>query len=90
MKVGELIVEPGREEHIARHRVRVEEAEQVVFGDHVAYRVRLGRYGLVGQTHSGRYLFVLLAPRGEGTYALVTARDASVNERRLYRRQRKY
>ena len=86
MRVYVLIVEPGRDEHIARHHVRVEEAEAVVFGRHIALRTRQRRYTLVGQTEAGRYLKVILAPRGGGVYALVTALDASEAERRLYQR----
>ena len=81
MRIYELIVEAGREEHIARHQVSVAEAEEVVFGRHVVYRVRQGYYGLIGQTDAGRYLTVIVAPRGRGVYGLVTARDAGRAER---------
>lgn len=88
MRIYELIVEAGREEHIARHQVSVAEAEEVVFGRHVVYRVRQGYYGLNGQTDAGRYLTVIVAPRGRGVYGLVTARDADRAERRLFERRR--
>jgi hypothetical protein len=32
VRIYELIIEPGREEHIARHHVSVAEVEEVVFG----------------------------------------------------------
>jgi hypothetical protein len=64
----------------------VEEAEEVAFGEHLALRSRQRRYALVGQTVAGRYLKVIVAPRGGGVYGLVTALDASEAERRLYRR----
>ena len=32
MKIYELVIEPGREEHIARHQVSVAEVEEVIFG----------------------------------------------------------
>ncbi|MDP2935539.1 MAG: hypothetical protein Q8O86_03510 [Dehalococcoidia bacterium] len=89
MRIHELIVEPGREEHIARHHVTLQEVEQVVFGQHANYRTRQGRYGLVGQTEGGRYLLVILTPREHGLYSLVTARDASDADRRLYQRRRR-
>ena len=89
MRIYDLIVEPGREEHIARHHVKVEEAEEVAFGNHALYRTRQGRYVLVGQTEAGRYLTLIVAPRGHGVYGLVTARDASDFERRLYQRRRR-
>ena len=89
MTIYDLIVEPGREEHIARHAVTVEDTEEVVFGQHVVFRTRSGRYGLIGQTAAGRYLRIIVAPRAErGVYGLVTASDASDADRRLYRRRR--
>lgn len=89
MRIYDLIIEPGREEHIARHRVSVEEAEEVVFGDHVVFRTGQGRCGLIGQTAAGRYLTIIVAPRMEqGVYGLVTAREAGTADRRLYRRRR--
>ncbi|MDO8688411.1 MAG: BrnT family toxin [Dehalococcoidia bacterium] len=89
MRIFELIVEPGSEDHIARHHVSVEEVEQVVFGGHLTYRTRQGRYRFIGQTAAGRYLAIIVAPREHGVYGLVTARDADQGERRLYQRQRR-
>ena len=84
VRIYELIVEPGREEHIAQHGVSVAEVEEVVFGTPLVNRVRERRYGLIGQTEAGRYLTVILAPRGRGVYGLVTAREATQAERRRY------
>ena len=85
MKIYGLIVEPDREEHIARHHVTVEEVDEVVFAEAYVRRDKQGYYRLIGQTHAGRYLTVFIAPRGGGAYGLVTARDATDAERRLYR-----
>ena len=84
MKIYDLIVEPGREEHIARHHVTVEEVEEVTEANPFVTRTRQGRYRLIGQTAAGRYLAVIIAPRGQGVYGLVTARDADDTERRNY------
>ena len=84
MKSYDLIVEPGREEHIARHHVSVTELEEVVAATPFVTRTRQGRYRLIGQTAAGRYLSIIVAPRGQGIYGLVTARDADDSERRLY------
>ena len=86
MRIYKLIVEPGREEHIASHNVAVEEVHEVVFGTPLVLRARQGRYHLIGQTEAGRYLSVYVAPRGRGIYGLVTARDADSAERRLYQK----
>lgn len=32
MKIHEHVIEPGREDHIARHHVSVAEVEEVIFG----------------------------------------------------------
>lgn len=88
VKIFELIVEPGREEHIARHHVSVAEVEEVVFGAPLIRRSKQSRFLLIGQTEAGRYLAVFLAPRGHGTYGLVTARDATQAERQAYQRHK--
>lgn len=87
MKIYDLIVDPGREEHIARHHVSVAEVGEMVEADPFITRTREGRYRLIGQTRAGRYLCVIIAPRGQGSYGLVTARDADDAERRRYHGQ---
>ena len=89
MRIDRLLVEPGREDHIARHGVTVDEVEQVVFGAPFIVRVRQERYQLIGQADSGRYLAVIVAPRGGREVALVTAREATESERRRYRAYRR-
>jgi uncharacterized protein len=89
VKIYELIIEPGREEHIARHHVSIAEVEEVIFGVPFIRKARQERYSIIGRTHAGRYLAVFVAPRGQGVYGLVTARDADDAERRAYLRQSK-
>lgn len=89
MRIYELIIEPGREEHITRHQVSVAEVEEVIFGVPFIRKARQGRYHIVGQTEAGRYLTVFVAPRGQGVYGLVTARDADDAERKAYLRHSK-
>ncbi len=74
-------------EHIARHGVDPDEVDDVVFGPRYATRARNNTYRLVGQTLAGRYLTVILAPRGDGLFAVVTARDANPGERRAFQRR---
>jgi len=90
VKIYELIIEPGREEHIARHQVSVAEVEEVIFSAPFIRKARQGRYHIIGQTEAGRYLTIFVAPRGRGVYGLVTARDAGDAERRAYLRQSKH
>ena len=82
-------MESDREEHIARHGVSIEEVEDVVFGTPLILQAREGRYHLIGQTTSGRYLAVYLSSRERGVYGLVTAREADDWERRLHRKNRR-
>lgn len=84
VKIYDVIVEPGRKEHIARHHIGVEEAHEIIEGDPSVTHKRQGRYRLIGQTVAGRYLTVIIAPRGPAIYGLVIARDADENERRNY------
>ncbi len=89
MRIYELVIEPGREEHIARHQVSIAEVEEVIFSAPFVRKSRQGRYHIIGQTEAGRYLGVFVAPREQGVYGLVTARDADDAERRAYLRYRK-
>jgi len=89
VRIYELVIEPGREEHIAHHQVSVEEVEEIIFGVPFIRKARLGRYHIIGQTEAGRYLTIFVAPRGRGVYGLVTARDADDAERRAFLRYSK-
>lgn len=78
-------------EHIARHDVEPEEAEEAATDpDRVAapaYRSQSGerRQAMTGRTEDGRILTVILTRRGD-LFRVVTAREASPSERRAYRR----
>ncbi len=86
--VQELLFDDWNEDHIARHSVIPEEVEEVCQGDLFVSRTRERRLRVIGQTEAGRYLTVILAPRGRGVYYPITARDATAAERRLYHRQK--
>ncbi len=51
-------------------------------------RTRQQRLRLIGQTAAGRYLTIFLGPRGGGVFGLITARDATDAERRVYQEHR--
>lgn len=73
-----------------RHGVAFEEVEDACFNwaAHYRQRTREGLTLLYSRTTGGRYLQVVLAPRGEGVWAVVTARDMDATERRRYREQK--
>ncbi len=82
----ELVWEDDREEHIARHGVKLEEVLEVVQSRHFQRRVARGKLRLIGLTRSGRYLTVFVGQRTAGEYGLITARDATKRERGEYGR----
>lgn len=78
-------------DHIAWHGIDPEEAEEAL-GDPDAtpahtYRGPGGerRSAIIGKTENGRFLFVVFTFQG-GLLRVVTARDATPNEKRRYRR----
>ena len=74
-------------DHIARHDISPEEAEQVVENDpfDIARYLRNGeaRLNQVGETDAGRVLVVVTTQRGEDT-RVVTAHPADRDMRALY------
>ena len=70
----------------SRHGVTLDEAEEVCLGVPRVRRGREGLYLIYGQTDAGRYLLVVLADAGLGIGRVVTAREMTVAERRLFGR----
>lgn len=88
MEINEedLIWTEDRIEHIiSKHNIRPEEIMQTLYDDYYLQRTRDNSYQLIGKTSGGRYLFVVLAPKGNGKYKVITSRDATQNEKRKYR-----
>lgn len=79
----------GNEAHLARHGVTPPEAEEIFFGRLYLKRSRRGRYLVLGRSGGGRYLALIVERREGGRVRVVTARDMSERERRLYGRRRK-
>lgn len=86
----ELDWDAANEEHIARHGVAPEEAEEAMTDPR---RLRVPAYdvegerrrAVVGATEDGRVLFVVYTRRGD-RLRVITARDAHPAQRRRYRR----
>jgi uncharacterized DUF497 family protein len=80
----------ANEEHIARHGVAPEEAEEALIDPR---RLRMPAYdvegeerrAVLGATEDGRVLFVVYTRR-RGRLRVITARDAHPVQRRRYRR----
>jgi uncharacterized DUF497 family protein len=77
----------GNIEHVARHQLSPGEVEEVFDARYVVLRGRDGRYVVLGQTVTGRYLFVVVE-NWSGIGRVVTARDMGNSERRLYKRKK--
>jgi hypothetical protein len=71
----------------SRHGVPFHEVEEACYSPrrHVR-RGREGLYKVFSQTEAGRHLLVALVDSGSGVWRVVTAREMTAQERRLYRR----
>lgn len=69
----------------SRHRVTFEEIEEACLSEarHIR-RSKDGLYKLFGQTEAGRYILVVLVNLGSGVWKIVTSRQMTDSERRLY------
>ena len=77
----------GNVDHILRHDVYPEEAEQVF--DRLYVRRTGNRYTVLGRDGNGRYLTVICEVRSHPTRVrVITARRMDATERRSYDRQR--
>lgn len=90
LRIRTLEIDAHIEEKIEQaHGVAFLEADEVAASP--AHYVRRGRndlYLVYGQTDAGRYLLVVLADHGAGLWRVVTARDMTAAERRVYREER--
>jgi hypothetical protein len=83
---GEILWTEDSEAHIARHDVTPLEVERALYS-----RPRLVTAGrestreVLGTTDANRYLFILVAEATDGRDFVITARDMTDNERRLFR-----
>ena len=95
MRISEIVWTEADVEHIARHSVTPDEVEEVLAAGPVWRRGRphpeTGRKSLyaLGKTDSGRYLFIVLSPRGHGRARCVTAREMDEKAKRYYERHRR-
>jgi uncharacterized DUF497 family protein len=69
----------------SKHRVSFEEVEEACLSEaHHVRRSKEGLYKLFSQTNAGRYILVVLANLGRGVWKVVTAREMTDSEKRLY------
>jgi len=80
----ELNWDDERLEHIATHDVAISEVLEVLEGVFWSPKWEGDRRRVYGQTENGRYLFIIVGRRRSGELWLVTARDMTTGERRLF------
>lgn len=85
---GEILWTEDSESHISRHGITPLEVEQVLYTrPRLAVQGRDGVMEVLGTSVSGRYLLVVVAQAGDARDFVVTARDMTDSERRLFRRK---
>ena len=69
----------------SKHHVSFTEVEEACLSDqrHIR-RGKEGFYKVFSQTGAGRYILVVLVNLGKGNWRIVTAREMTNSERRLY------
>ena len=84
--IDTLIIEEDRPEHIAKHKVTIEEVIEIATQDYVYIEGEHKRWLLIGKTKKNRFLTVVVGTRKQkNTYGLVTARPSSRQERSFYK-----
>ncbi len=74
----------------SKHGVSFEEIEETCLSEErYVRRGREGLFELFGQAEEGRYLAVLPANLGDGLWRVVTAREMTDKEKRLYVRTKR-
>jgi len=89
MAIREIVWSADRLEHIARHHILPEEVEEVCFGRPLLLKAKSTGvnpvYYVLGQTHTGRYLFCVIIQFPEGKGYPITARPMTDREKSKYR-----
>lgn len=96
MRIREVIwKERFVEKLLTKHRVSIEEAEDVLEARSRLYRkIAKGRvrgqdvYAAMAQTRDGRYLIVFFINKGSGVVLPISARDMDPSERKYYEKHR--
>lgn len=87
VKVKSLIWDDWNRRHIKKHNVSEQEVEEVCKGTYKQQPAYNQRHLILGKTNKGRRLTVILARERKSRYYVVTARDMSQKERRLFSRE---
>lgn len=90
MKITSFEWDAENTEHIFRHNVTPDEAEETFADDAAIFlRSRSGRYIALGQTEAGRYLTLVYERKSGGVIRVVTAFDMDEKNKKRYRHERR-
>lgn len=85
IEIEELVIEKDRPAHIAKHNIIIDEVFEIIGGNYLVIKGKLGRRLLVGKTANQRLITVVVGVRsGVNKYGLVTARPTKKKEKILY------
>ena len=87
MRITTLLWDEENVHHIARHGVEPAEVEEVCFSNPLILRGRDDLHYVMGQSESGRYLFVVIRAKGKGRARVITARNMTESEKRRAKRR---
>jgi len=68
------------------HHVTFEEVEETCLCDQRHVRRQRDLYKVFGRSETGRYILVVLVNKGEGHWKVATARQMTINEKKLYKK----
>jgi uncharacterized DUF497 family protein len=86
MVFGEVMWTEDSEAHIARHGVQPSEVEQALYSQpRLTTAGRDGTTLILGTSSAGRHLLVVVTEAADGRDFIVTARDMTNNEKRMFR-----
>ncbi len=77
-----------------KHSISTEEVEEVLLSGAIIRRANRGRvdgedvYVAYGQTHAGRYLFIVFIYKSHMKGLIISARDMTIKERKYYNDQK--
>lgn len=86
LRIDHIVWDDWNREHIAKHEVLPEEAEEAIVLSPLFRETYKQRYQALGPTFAGRMLSVILGavPNQPHVYYVFSARPASRSERRIY------
>lgn len=87
VKVKSLIWDEWNRNHIKKHKVSEQEVDEVCKGVYKQQPAYNQRYLIFCRTQKGRRLTVVLARERKEAYYVITARDMSSKERRMFARE---